>query len=155
MNELAGLRRAVATDRAALWAMQEAAYEPNRIIAGRLPLPLRWDYGDVLRDWEVWLAEDEGGVAGALILNLRPEDLYIESISVAPRCKGHGLGNRLLDAATLRARVLDRTTLRLLTNELYRANVAWYGRKGFSIERIEDLGDRRIVHMVRHLPTGG
>lgn len=155
MSDLPGLRRAVATDRAALVAMQEAAYEPNRIVAGRLPLPLRWDYEDVLRDWEVWLAEDEAGLTGALILHLRPEDLYIESVSVAPRCKGGGLGNRLLDAAALRAGHLGRSTLRLLTNELYRSNVAWYGRKGFSIEWIEDLGDRRIVHMLRHLPSNG
>lgn len=155
MSDLPGLRRATMVDRAALVALQQAAYEPNRIVAGRLPLPLQWDYADVLRDWEVWLAEDGEGLTGGLILHLRPDDLYIESVSVAPRCKGEGIGNRLLDAATLRAGVLGRTTLRLLTNELYRSNVAWYGRKGFSIERIEDLGDRRIVHMVRPLQTDG
>jgi hypothetical protein len=41
--------------------------------------------------------------------------------------------------------------LRLYTNEKLTRNVAWYQHHGFSIERIEQRPDRRIVHMVKHL----
>ncbi|MBT9293007.1 GNAT family N-acetyltransferase [Prosthecodimorpha staleyi] len=148
---LAGLRRAGAEDRAALEALQRAAYAANERIIGRTPIPLEWDYGAVLRDWEVWLADRDGGLAGALILDLRPDDLYIENLSVAPAAQGSGLGNRLLAAAELRAGQCGRDSLRLLTNALMVRNVDWYARKGFAIERIEEDDGRRITHMVRRL----
>jgi ribosomal protein S18 acetylase RimI-like enzyme len=112
---------------------------------------MQWDYGAVLRDWEVWLADRDGGLAGALILDLRPDDLYIENLSVAPAAQGTGLGNRLLAAAEQRAGQVGRDTLRLLTNALMVRNVDWYARKGFAIERIEEDDGRRITHMVRRL----
>jgi hypothetical protein len=30
-------------------------------------------------------------------------------------------------------------------------NIAWYQRRGFAIERLEALSDRRIVHMIKKL----
>lgn len=148
---LAGLRRAGMDDRGALEALQRAAYAANARIIGRTPIPMEWDYGAVLRDWEVWLADQDGVLAGALILDLRPDDLYIENLSVAPAAQGAGLGNRLLAAAEIRAGQLGRDTLRLLTNALLVRNVDWYARKGFAIERIDDDSSRRITHMVRRL----
>ena len=143
------LRRGTAADRDGLAALQVAAYEPNRIITGRMPIPVTWDFGHVLAAWEVWLAEDEDGLVAALILEPRAADLYIQSIAVAPQAKGQGVGNALLDFAEARARSLARPLLRLIANALMEANVAWYGRKGFVIEDIVDHEGRRVVHMAK------
>jgi ribosomal protein S18 acetylase RimI-like enzyme len=145
------LRRAFPEDHQAILDLQEAAYAPNRAIIGRDPLPLTWDYGRVLAEWECWVLADGAGLAGLLILQSRPDDLYIESIAVVPRAQGMKLGKRLLAKAHDRAGELGRETLRLLANERLTRNWQWYRNEGFRVELIEDLGDRRLVHMVKDL----
>lgn len=145
------LRRATAGDRDALVAMQSAAYEPNRAIIGGTPTPLSWNYDEVLANWEVWLAEDDAGLCGALILEARSDQLYIQSIAVAPGAKGSGLGNRLLTLAESRAAEISRDRLTLTANALMTFNIDWYGRKGFVVSEIETIGPRRRVHMAKAL----
>jgi len=146
---LGPLRRASMADRAAIEAMQQRAYAPNATIIGGTPLPLGWDYGAVLRDREVWLAEHAGSLDGLLILHRRADDLYVENVSAAPDAQGAGLGNSLLAAAEARARALGRTTLRLVTAERMTRNVDWYGRHGYAAEHREVLVDRTLVHMIK------
>ncbi|SHG38963.1 N-acetylglutamate synthase, GNAT family [Kaistia soli DSM 19436] len=145
------LRQAAASDRDALVAMQRAAYEPNRTIIGGTPTPLSWDYDAVLDEWEVWLAEDEAGLCGALILEARPDELYIQSVAVAPAAKGRGVGNRLLAYDERRALQTSRDRLTLTANALMTFNIDWYGRKGFVVYEIEMIGQRRRVHMAKAL----
>jgi ribosomal protein S18 acetylase RimI-like enzyme len=148
---LAGLRRATAADVDGVTALQRAAYARNREILGVEPLPLLADYADVVSRYEVWLAEGEGGLDGVLILETRPDDLLIWSVATAPAAQGRGLGRRLLAAAETRAEALGRRVMRLYTGEKLTANIAWYGRHGYAIERIEQMPDRRAVHMVKML----
>jgi ribosomal protein S18 acetylase RimI-like enzyme len=151
VSELAGLRRAGAADLAAVTALQRAAYAGNRELLGVEPLPLLADYAQILASYEVWLLEGTDGLAGVLILEPRTEDLLIWSIAAAPRQRMGGLGNRLLRAAEERARELGYQTLRLYTGDKLTANVAWYERHGYVQERVEDLSDRRLVHMVKRI----
>ena len=146
-----GLRRARRADAAAVTAHQRAAYEPNRIIMGADPLPLRADYHDVLKQHEGWLLERDGKLAGVLIVHPRDDDLYVWNISVAPGAQGGGIGNTLLAAAHARAAAHKRSVLRLRTAEKMQRNVDWYRRHGFAIERTETEADRVVVHMVKHL----
>jgi ribosomal protein S18 acetylase RimI-like enzyme len=54
---------------------------------------------------EVYLARDETGIAGFLILCLTGGLVgYIQTICIDPRCRGHGLGSRLLEFAEQRIR---------------------------------------------------
>lgn len=147
-----GLRRASLADRAALEALQAASYARNREILGVEPIPLLWDYGTVLATNEVWLLEEEGRLDGALILEPRQDDLLIESIAVAPHAQGRGIGNRLLEAALARAAELKRPVARLYTGAPLTRNIAWYGRKGFAIEREDVRPDRTVIHMARSTP---
>jgi ribosomal protein S18 acetylase RimI-like enzyme len=151
MSVLAGLRRATAADVDAVTALQRAAYARNREILGVEPLPLLADYTEVVSRYEVWLAEGEHGLDGALILEARPDDLLIWSVATVPRAQGRGLGRRRLAAAEARAAALGRRVMRLYTGEKMTANIAWYGRHGYAVERIEELPDRRAVHMVKTL----
>jgi [ribosomal protein S18]-alanine N-acetyltransferase len=54
---------------------------------------------------EVYLARDESGIAGFLILCMTGAFVgYIQTICIDPRCRGVGLGSRLLEFAEERIR---------------------------------------------------
>ena len=145
------LRRAGFADLPPIVALQHAAYAKNRPLLGVEPLPLLVDYADILDSHEVWLADGADGLDGVLILQAAPDHLLIWSIATSPTLQGRGLGRRLLAAAEARTRELGLSTLRLYTGEPLTGNIAWYERHGYVRERVEQLDDRRIVHMVKHL----
>ena len=151
-----GLRRGTVDDAAALTALQQAAYAPMAEIAGGVPLPLRVDYRDILREMEVWLAEPDGGrLDGALILEHDADATLVWSVSVAPGGQSKGLGRRLLDFAEARARAEGRTRMRLYTNVRFERNCAIYRRFGYAEVREERIGETEppfvIVHMEKSL----
>jgi ribosomal protein S18 acetylase RimI-like enzyme len=154
VSALAGLRRAHAGDVAAVTALQFAAYARNRALLGVEPLPLLADYSKILAEYETWLAESAGGLDGVLILEPRADDLLIWSIATAPHRHGRGLGRRLLAFADERARAHGLTIVRLYTGEPLTGNIAWYERHGFAREWVEDMGDRRAVHMMKRIEPG-
>jgi GNAT superfamily N-acetyltransferase len=145
------LRQAETADLESLLALQRLAYAKNRPLLGVEPLPLLADYAAILRDMEVWLATEGDRLAGALILEPRAADLLIWSIASDPATQRAGLGRSLLSAADERARQLGRAIIRLYTGTPLVHLVAWYGRHGYAIERIEALSDRSITHMIKHL----
>lgn len=144
------LRRGGIDDLDAVLALQQAAYARNRALLGCEPLPLLADYQEIFRDYEVWLAED-GGLVGALIVQPRPGDLLIWSVATNPDGQGQGLGKALLQAAEVRARELGRHVVRLYTGAVLQHLIDWYGRHGYRVERIEQLSDRAITHMMKPL----
>lgn len=145
------LRRATIADEAALASLQNAAYAPNRPILGVEPVPLLTPASDVLARYEVWLADAGAAPAGALVLDPHPDHLTIWSVAVDPAYQGAGFGNELLAAAESRARDLDLLELRLYTGDKLARNIDWYARRGYATERVEDLPDRRLVHMHKRL----
>ncbi len=146
------LRRAADTDLDAVVALQQAAYARNRDILGVEPLPLQADYADILGAMEVWLAGPPGALAGALILEPGDDHLLVWSIATQPAGgQGKGLGRKLLAAAETRATELGLKTLRLYTGTPLTHLVAWYGRHGYATERIEQMPDRSVTHMVKRL----
>ena len=148
------LRRAGPGDLDAVVALQRAAYARNRALLGREPLPLLADYGQVFKSYEVWLAEAGGGsLAGALILEPREGDLLIWSIATDPGRQAKGLGKSMLAAAEMRARQLGLGVMRLYTGATLQHLIDWYGRRGYTVERIEQLSDRAIAHMMKRLDT--
>lgn len=144
------LRRAAQSDLQVVIDLQRAAYARNRALLGVEPLPLQADYAAIFRDYEVWVAGDVA-ITGVLILEPRPADLLIWSIATDPRRQQAGLGRAMLAAAEVRARALGHATMRLYTGATLRHLVDWYGRHGYTVERIEELSDRSIAHMLKHL----
>ena len=146
------LRRARPEDLEAFDAVHRAAFAWNRGMLGREPLPLLIPPDEVLSRYETWLLEDERGIAGTLALDPRADDLEIWSVSVEPSRQNLGIGRKLLSAAEARARELGLRALRLYTGSVLTKNVEWYRRRGYAIERTEELPDgRQIVHMIKHL----
>jgi ribosomal protein S18 acetylase RimI-like enzyme len=144
------LRRGGDDDIDAVLALQLAAYAPNRTLLGREPLPLLADYREIFRDYEVWLVEDHG-LAGALIVEPRADELLIWSVAANPDRQGVGLGKGLLLAAEVRAKELGLDVVRLYTGAVLQHLIDWYGRHGYRVERIEQLSDRAITHMMKQL----
>lgn len=148
------LRRADRRDRAAIEALTERAYVPNESLIGVVSLPRAADYGDVLDRMEVWLAEGARGLEGLAILETEgPFTLW--SVAVDPAAQGRGLGNVLLGFAEQRARQLGFAEVCLYTHEKLAPRIAWYERRGYERRGIEDLPDRRAVHLSKILPATG
>lgn len=145
------IRRAGAGDIDAVAAIQQAAYAVNRAILGVEPIPLQVGAAEIVGGKETWLIEDEGGAAGALALKHHGPALLIWSIATHPRAQRRGFGDRMLDFAHQRARELGARRITLYTGEKLTANVDWYARRGFTIDRVEDMGDRRAVHMSKSI----
>jgi ribosomal protein S18 acetylase RimI-like enzyme len=145
------LRRATIDDLPAVIALQRAAYAKNRAILGVEPSPLMADYEKVFSDYEVYLAERDGALDGVLILAPRADDLLIWSVAAAPAAQGRGIGNLMLAFAEIRARERGLPCIRLYTGEKLAGNIAWYRRHGYVHESTEDIGDRVLVHLVKHL----
>jgi ribosomal protein S18 acetylase RimI-like enzyme len=148
------LRRATLADLDAVVAVQRAAYARNRTLLGVEPIPLQADYQQIFADYEVWLAEAERRLVGVLILEPRADDLMIWSIATDPARQSKGLGRALLEAAEVRARELGHDCIRLYTGTKLEHLVAWYGRHGYALERIEELSDRSVTHMMKRLAKG-
>lgn len=143
---------AVPADLDRLVALQRAAYARNRELLGREPLPLLADYAEIMATCEVWVMRVADTLSAALIVEDREQDLLIWSVATHPGRQGGGLGAALLAAAEVRARQLGRSILRLYTGATLQHLIYWYARHGFAIECIEQLDDREITHMVKHLP---
>ena len=126
---------------------QAEAYARTREALGTQPMPLDWNYGDILETCEAWIAASGGEPKGLLILRRRTGDLYLESIATLPSAAGGGHGKAMMSATFERARALGLPEIRLVTNALNPA-LAWYKRLGFVVEREEDMGDRTAVHLV-------
>ena len=114
------------------------------------PMPLLADYTEIVAAMETWLFEGDG-LEGALALEYEPDTALIWSVATAPEAQGRGLGNRMLAFAEQRARENGCKAIRLYTNALLASNIAWYKRRGYSVDRVEELADRQAVHMSKRL----
>ncbi len=145
------IRRAKRHDADHIVALQHDAYAPNRALIGAEPIPLQANYTEILSRDDVWVADVHGDIAGALILQPQNDHMLIWSIATASRFQRQGIANGLLDFAEQYARQLGFALLRLYTGQRLERNVAWYQRRGFQIDRIEQRPDRAIVHMSKKL----
>ena len=143
-------RQATTADRAAVEALQLAAYHRQHLL-GLQPPPLKADYDQIIQRMEVWLAEERDRLRGVLILSVREGDLLIWSIAAALDAQGQGLGQIMLDAAEVRASQLGRRLIRLNTGAVQQTLIGWYGRHGYTIETIEIVDERQLTHMIKRL----
>ena len=125
------LRRAVASDAAAITELVQRAYAhyPERI--GVRPAPMDADYADEIARKEVWVAEGSGEIQAILVLRHEADHSFVDNVAVAPDAQGEGLGARLLTLAEARTAASGRREIRLLTNERMHENRALYAHLGW------------------------
>ena len=151
----ARIRRGEPEDAAIVAELVERAYEGYVDEIGARPAPMDADYDETVSEGTLFVAEDRGTVAGAIVLVAEVDHLVIENVAVDPRRQGAGLGRALLAFAEERARELGLTELRLFTHVLMTRNQRIYGLLGYAEdERRADDGFERVFYSKR-LPTLG
>jgi ribosomal protein S18 acetylase RimI-like enzyme len=144
------IRRAVAADVPALARLTEAAYAPHAARIGMRPAPMDADHAADVAAGRVWVVDGEDAPAAAIVLADEPGHLLVESVAVDPAAQGGGLGRRLMLHAEEQARARGHAEVRLYTNVLMTANVAWYPRLGYEeTERREEDGFARVFFRKR------
>jgi GNAT superfamily N-acetyltransferase len=141
-------RRAIATDAAAVRALTREAYAKWVPLIGREPKPMTADYEHAVRAHMVDLYERDGELLGLVEMIPQPDHVLIENLAVRSDQQGKGLGDILLKHAEDCARSLGLNEMRLYTNAMFEANLAFYARRGYGEFRRETLAPGAIaVHM--------
>lgn len=147
------LVRALPSDANAVRQLVRDAYAKWVPIFGREPMPMTADYDAAVRDHEVVLAYMDGALVAMIELIIRPEDVFIENVAVAPSHHGRGLGRRLIAHAEERAKELALPKLCLLTGQVMESNVRLYQSLGFQIDRTEPFKGGYTVYMSKDITT--
>jgi ribosomal protein S18 acetylase RimI-like enzyme len=128
------LRKAVPADLPALEALERDCFAPERQSSRR-------SMRDSLRSpsQQVWVAEADNGLAGAMILFLYPRSLRIYSVAVSPQHRDLGAGRRFVRLAKALAARTRRRRVTLEADVNNAVLIGWYRDQGFRItEELED-----------------
>jgi len=132
-----------------LAALVERAYAAYVPAIGRRPAPMDDDYAARIAAGEAWVLEAEGGLAGLLVLEARPDHLWLDNIAVDPDHQHAGAGRRLMRFVAEEALRRGLPEVRLLTNEKMTRNLGFYRRLGFAeVERRAEKGFHRVFFAV-------
>ena len=139
------LRPARAEDASSVAACVAAAYRHYVARIGMPPGPMTEDYDEVIRDFQVTVAEHGDQIVAVLVLAVTDEGFLLENVAVVPEHQGRGLGTRLLDLAELEARRQGFDSIHLYTNELMTENQEIYRRRGYiEYARRTEVGLHRV-----------
>ncbi len=135
------IRPAAASDVVAIESIVERAYGVYVERIGGPPGPMHHDYAEKVRDCDVFVFDEDGSVAGLLVLIPEPNRLLLENLAVDPDRQGEGIGRALLDFAETRALDAGLEEVRLFTHVKMTENQALYRALGYSeYERMEGPG---------------
>lgn len=110
------------------------------------------DYEQVIREWQVTLAEEDGEIVGVVVLGPTEEGFTVDNVAVHPSQQGRGLGRALLRHAETEARRAGFDTICLYTHERMTENQALCVRLGYEeYERRAEHGFSRVF-MRKRLP---
>jgi ribosomal protein S18 acetylase RimI-like enzyme len=145
------LRRATAEDARPISLLVRAAYEHYIERIGKPPRPMLEDYAQVIERRDVLVAENDGALAGVLVLEKTPEAFKVMNVAVRPGLQKTGVGKALLEFAEAEARRLGYDSIHLSTHEKMTENQALYARIGYREydRRVEDGYSR--VYMRKRL----
>jgi ribosomal protein S18 acetylase RimI-like enzyme len=145
------LRPATAADVPRLTELVMAAYGHYVERLGEPPRPMTEDYAEVVRSFQVTVAEHGGEIVGLIALGVGDEGFVIDNVAVDPSHQGSGVGRLLLEHAELEARRAGFDSIYLYTHELMAENLAYYSRLGYVEYDRRVHGDARIVYLRKQL----
>ena len=124
-------RAAAQDDASGAAACASAAYEHYVARNGLVPVPMRQDYAEVIRDFQVTVVEHDGDIVAVLALDVTDEGFLLDNVAVAPAHQGKGLGRALLEYAESEARRQGFDSIYLYAQEIMTENIALYRRIGY------------------------
>ena len=126
-----GIRRAVDADAEGVAACVNAAYQHYVARNGKVPGPMRDDYGAVIRQRETYVAFIDHTIVGVLVLDRTEEGFLLENIAVLPGLQKTGVGRALLELAERAAAQQGYTSIYLYTQDAMTENRALYEKIGY------------------------
>jgi N-acetylglutamate synthase-like GNAT family acetyltransferase len=141
------LRPATAADVPRLTELAKAGYGRYVERMGRPPRPMTDDYSQVIREFEVAIAERGGEVVGFVATGPADEGFVLENVCVDPSVEDTGVGRTLLEHAEAEARRAGFDSIYLYTHELMTENQELYARIGYAEyeRRPVDFGGRIVL----------
>jgi putative acetyltransferase len=129
------LRAAATTDAAAIASLLTEAFrefEPLYSPGGyRATTPSAHEIERRFADGPIWVAEDDGGIAGTVSAIVRPDGVYVRSMAVRPAVRRCGVGQLLLNQVQEFAVAQQRSHLYLSTTPFLSSAIQLYERAGF------------------------
>ncbi len=139
------IRQAHAHEATAVRDVVLSAYQRHVAVMGTPPGPMLDDYDARIAARQVWVLDEDGVIAGLLVLEDGPGHLLLDNIAVRPDRQGSGYGRTLLDFAETEAVRRGRTSIVLYTNERMTDNIAIYAARGYvERERRHEKGFNRV-----------
>jgi ribosomal protein S18 acetylase RimI-like enzyme len=112
---------------------------------GKPPGPMLDDYPARIAAGQAWVLEDEGRIAGVLVLEAHGDRFLLDNIAVPPDGQGKGYGRALLRFAEDAARTRGFAAIDLYTHVLMTENQALYRRIGYvETARVNEFGFERV-----------
>ncbi len=142
-------RRARQGDTATVRALTHAAYAKWVPVIGRPPKPMTADYHGAVREHLVEIALLDGAPVGMIELIPAADHLLLENVAVDPAAQSQGVGRQLMARVEQRAIELGLPLVRLYTNKAFAANIDFYLRLGYAIEREEPFKGGFLVHFAK------
>jgi ribosomal protein S18 acetylase RimI-like enzyme len=142
------IRQANPEDANSLKNCMESAYATYQIRMNgeRLP-PMDVDYLLEIKNYPTWIVEQDGEVAGGLIMMFENNLASIANIAVDPKFQGRGIGGELMKFAESKAREKQFSELQLATHVLLKENISLYRHHGW----VETGRDETKVFMKKNL----
>ncbi|MDF1846787.1 MAG: GNAT family N-acetyltransferase [Parvibaculaceae bacterium] len=128
------IRMAVPVDIPTLKDIAVRAYEPYIERMGQEPAPMRPDFAGHIADDTVFVWDD-GGVRAYAVIVIGEGEPLLENIAVDPKAQGEKLGSKLLNHVEMLLRQKGFGVVTLYTNVHMTENIAWYTRAGFAETR--------------------
>lgn len=148
----AGLRRATPADATTVRDLTRAAYAKWVPVLGREPKPMTADYDLAVRDHVVDMLHLDGELAALIEMRPEADNLLIVNVAVSPAYQSRGLGRALLAHAEELARSLGLRKMRLYTSVHLTANVKFYERVGYKMDRTEEVSPQLGVFVYMSKP---
>lgn len=148
------IRRAHPGDAESIALLVAEAYTPYIARIGKKPAPMLDDYRQVLAETDTFVLTDSEGLKGVLVMRQEGTELLLLNVAVSPRCKGQGLGKRLMAFCESHALHSGCDAVRLYTHELMIENIDIYKKLGYQeTHRATEDGFARVF-MRKALQTG-
>ncbi|MET8097769.1 GNAT family N-acetyltransferase [Streptomyces sp. NPDC005236] len=144
-----GVRVAVAADVPLVKAVIDAAFQPYVERIGLVPVPMEADHAANVAAGRVFVTGEP--VVGLVVVEQRPDHLYLDIIAVRPDAHGQGIGGRLLRFVDAHARALGLEEIRLHTNSMMWENQKIYPRYGYEATERRVNGPYDRIHYRKRL----
>ncbi|MFD5817851.1 GNAT family N-acetyltransferase [Streptomyces sp. NPDC127038] len=144
-----GVRVAVAGDVPLVKAVIDAAFQPYVERIGVVPVPMEADHAANVAAGRVFVTGEP--VLGLVVVEERPDHLYLDIIAVRPEAHGQGVGRRLLRFVDAHARALGLDEIRLYTNAMMWENQKIYPRYGYEMTERRVNGPYDRIHYRKRL----